>query len=353
MNNLNQIADSLTPEQIITLVTELGADRYVETDGYVLFPTICHNVDPSDAQMKLYYYKKNKRFHCYTECGDTFNIFTLFKRRYDLLQIEYNFYTDIVLKVKSLSPIQNVTKGFQNKYVSKMTKYDKQEVDVDIPHLNPGILDVYSFFPTPEWLNDGISVESMREYNIKFSIDENKIIIPHYNEEGYLIGIRGRALNPEDLAKGKYMPVYIEGKLKAHPLGYNLYGLNYVRGNIKRKQIAIIGEGEKFALQYNTMFGHSENIAVAACGSNISNYQIDLLLKAGVKKILVAFDKEGETWDERQTRYKKLFNLCERFSYKCQMGFIFDSKNLLRLKESPTDRGKETFLELYKGAIWL
>ena len=35
------------------------------------------------------------------------------------------------------------------------------------------------------------------------------------------------------------------------------------------------------------------------------------------------------------------------------MGFIYDAKNLLRLKESPTDRGKEIFLELYKGAIWL
>ena len=313
MNDLNQIADSLSSEEIIKLVTELGADRYTETETYILFPTICHNADPTDAQMKLYYYKKNKRFHCYTECGDTFNIFTLFKRRYDLLEIDYNFYTDIVLKIKEHSNLSIPNQGFQNKYVSQMSKYDKQEIKMEISHLNPGILDIYSFFPAPEWLDDGISVESMLAYNIKFSIDENKIIIPHYNEEGYLIGIRGRALNPEEIAKGKYMPVYIEGKLKAHPLGYNLYGLNYVKGNIKRKQIAIIGEGEKFALQYNTMFGHNENIAVAACGSNISNYQIDLLLKAGAKKILIAFDKEGATWEERQARYKKLYNLCSKF----------------------------------------
>lgn len=353
MNDLNQIADSLTPEQIITLVTDLGADRYNETDNYILFPTICHNVDPAEAQMKLYYYKRNKRFHCYTECGDTFNIFTLFKRRYDLLGIEYNFYIDIVLKIKGLAPDSKSTKSFQNKYVSKMSKYDKQEIDVNIPHLNPGILDVYGFFATPEWLEDGISVEAMKRYNIKFSIDENKIIIPHYNEEGYLIGIRGRALNPEDIVKGKYMPVFIEGKLKAHPLGYNLYGLNLVRGNIKRKKMAIIGEGEKLPMQYDTMFSHNENVAVAACGSNISNYQIDLLIKSGAERILIAFDKEGETWEERQARYKKLYNLCNKFSYKCQMGFIYDSKNLLELKQSPTDRGKETFLKLYKGAIWL
>ena len=61
MSNLSELANSLTPEDIIKLVTELGADRYIETDNYIQFPTICHNVDPSEAKMKLYYYKKNKK----------------------------------------------------------------------------------------------------------------------------------------------------------------------------------------------------------------------------------------------------------------------------------------------------
>ena len=353
MSELVELANSLTPEDIIELVTELGADRYVETDAYILFPTICHNEDPADAKMKLYYYKKNKKFHCYTACGDNFNIFSLFERRYKLLGIEYNYYQDIVLKIKARGKIVSTPKEFQNKYVSVMDKYDKKEIKVDIPHLNPSLLNIYTFNATPMWLDDGISEEVMRKYNIKFSIDENKIIIPHYNEEGFLIGVRGRAINPEDIAKGKYMPVYIEGKIRAHPLGYNLYGLNFVRGNIRRKKMAIIGEGEKLPMQYDTMFGHDENIAVAACGSSLSNYQIDLLIQSGAEKILIAFDKEGKDWEEQQTYYNKLLNLCKKYSYKCKMGFIYDSKNLLELKQSPTDRGKETFLKLYKGAIWL
>ena len=353
MSELVDLANSLTPEDIIELVTGLGADRYVETDTYILFPTICHNEDPSDAKMKLYYYKKNKKFHCYTSCGDNFNIFSLFERRYKLLGVEYNYYQDIVLKIKARSKVTPVAKEFQNKYVSVMDKYNKQEIQVDIPHLNPALLNIYTFYATPMWLDDGISEEVMRKYNIKFSIDENKIIIPHYNEEGFLIGVRGRAINPEDVAKGKYMPVYIEGKIRAHPLGYNLYGLNFVRGNIKRKKMAIIGEGEKLPMQYDTMFGHEENIAVAACGSSLSSYQIDLLVQSGAERILIAFDKEGKDWEEQQNYYNKLLNLCKKYSYKCKMGFIYDSKNLLELKQSPTDRGKETFLKLYKGAVWL
>ena len=135
-----------------------------------------------------------------------------------------------------------------------------------------GLLNVFTFYPTIEWLNDGISVESMKTYNILYSISENKIIIPHYNLNGELIGIRGRALNEEDLILGKYMPVKIENITYAHPLGYNLYGLNFVKENVKKYKTAIIAEGEKSCLQYSTMFGQDRNIVVATCGSSFHKY---------------------------------------------------------------------------------
>ena len=71
---LKELVDSLTTERVIELVTEFGSDEYVDKGSYIVFKTICHNIDPADASMKLYYYKKNKKFHCYTECGDIFNI---------------------------------------------------------------------------------------------------------------------------------------------------------------------------------------------------------------------------------------------------------------------------------------
>lgn len=84
-----------------------------------------------------------------------------------------------------------------------------------------------------EWLDEGISEESLRLYNIRYCISQNKIIIPHYNKNGELIGIRGRALNDEDIEIGKYMPITIERHCYAHSLGYNLYGLNLVKDNLK------------------------------------------------------------------------------------------------------------------------
>lgn len=193
----------------------------------------------------------------------------------------------------------------------------------------------------------------MRLYNIRYCIEQNKIIIPHYDVDNNLIGIRGRALNEEDIAIGKYMPVQIEGRIYSHPLMYNVYGLNIVKDNIKKYRMAIIAESEKSPMQYATMFGKDKNICTACCGSALHSYQVELLTKAGAEKILVAFDKEGKTWEERDKYFNKLKSICERYKNKCKMGFIYDSQNLLELKESPFDKGPEIFKNLMKKGVWI
>ena len=51
--------------------------------------------------------------------------------------------------------------------------------------------------------------------------------------------------------------------------------------------------------------------------------------------------------------FNKLEKMCKQYKNYAEMGFIFDTKNLLNLKDSPTDKGKETFLKLYKEAHWI
>jgi|GEM_PF-2111551 hypothetical protein len=48
-----------------------------ENDVMIVYPTVCHNLDPADASPKLYYYKKDNIFKCYTECDQVFDIFQL------------------------------------------------------------------------------------------------------------------------------------------------------------------------------------------------------------------------------------------------------------------------------------
>ena len=48
------------------------------------------------------------------------------------------------------------------------------------------------------------------------------------------------------------------------------------------------------------MFGHHDNICVATCGSSLHDYQINLLIRAGARRILLAYDKEGATKKEAE-----------------------------------------------------
>ena len=149
------------------------------------------------------------------------------------------------------------------------------------------------------------------------------------------------------------MPVKIEGKFYAHPLGYNLYGLNIVKDNIKKFKMAIVAESEKSCMQYETMFGAENNIVVAACGSSFHKYQLDLLLEAGAERVLIAFDNEGTTQEEKFKYFEKLRNLCLKYQNYCVMGFVFDRSGLLKLKQSPFDCGPEVATKLLSKGVWL
>lgn len=351
MNNLTELANSLSDEKIIELMESLGSDCYKRSGNAIIFKTICHNHSADDASMKLYYYPKTHTFHCYTDCGETFNIFEMFKKRYELLHKKYDFYKDIVLKIGNTSPIKEKENFYQ--FYNSIYDTNNNNIEVHLPNLNKGLLNIYSFYPTTEWLSEGISEDIMRTYNILYSISENKIIIPHYDLKNNLIGIRGRSLNKEDEEIGKYMPIKIQGTIYSHPLGYNLYGLNLVKENIKRFKTAIVAEGEKSCLLYGSMFGQDKNIVVAACGSNFHKYQLDLLRQCGAERVLLAFDKEGETWEKQEKYFHKLKSICQRYSNYVTMGFIWDTSGLLQLKDSPFDRGKEVAAKLISKGVWL
>lgn len=351
--DFNEIIENLSDERVIELLGDLGCDEYINKDDCIIFKTICHNEAAEDGSMKLYYYKKNKRFVCYTECGCSFNIFNLFERRYNLLGINYNYYQDIILKINGGALTKKDNNGFIKKYESSYDRYKRNKSIIEFKKINPSILNIFTFFTTPEWLNDGISEEVMKRYNILYSIEQNKIIIPHYDIDNNLIGIRGRALNEDDIEIGKYMPVQIEQEIYSHPLSFNLYGLNNVKDNLRKYKIAIISEGEKGVLQYETMFGKDKNIVVASCGSTLHKYQIELLLSCGVERILLAFDREFENYKQREKYFNKLWSICNRYKNICKMGFIFDSHNLLDLKDSPFDKGKEVIKRLINEGVWL
>lgn len=324
----------------------LGADLVKETETYLIFPTICHNHNANEASSKLYYYKNNHLFYCYTEC-DALNIFQFLKTYYKTRNIEYDWYQDILEVVKNCTISKDIH-DFSIKREKYSDKYKKQQAPKLVEYPSE-LLQIFEKRYPVEWLNDGITRAAMDKFNILYSISQNKIIIPHYDIKGRLIGIRGRALNDWEVEAGaKYMPVQIEGKWYKHPLSLNLYGLNKTRVNIKRTGIVYLFESEKSTLQLEGF--NMLNCSAAVCGSNFNKYQLKLLMKyCRPKEIVICFDKEEEPGQDKY--FNKLYSICEKYKNYCNFSFIYDRENLLDMKDSPTDKGEEVFRQLLKRRI--
>ena len=338
-----EIISNLNTDSIIHLMTELGADRYDDREDFVIFPTICHNLESSEASMKLYFYKKNKMFVCYTECG-SMSIFKFLRTYYEERQIEYDWYQDIYEVVCNCSSFKQKEGFIKPVYKSLKERYSVARKEVQLPEYSPNVLDCFIKHYPPEWLNDGITKEAIDKFNISYSISQNKIIIPHYDIDGRLVGIRGRALNEWEVENvGKYAPIRIENTWYKHPLSMNLYGLNVNRKNIRAHGLCFLFESEKAVMQMESF--HLPNCSVAVCGSNFNKYQLNILMKTcAPHEIILCFDKEELPGEDKY--FNKLWNICQKYKNYCNFSFVYDREGLLDLKDSLTDKGEETFIKL-------
>ena len=341
MIDYEQIVKDLKDEEVIRLMYELGADRHEETDNYIIFPTICHNENATEASMKLYYYKDTHLLYCYTEDGPM-SIYKFLENYYKTRNIEYNWGQDILKVVFQCSAATELTTKETIFKQSLKDKYRKRQ-SIQLAAYSPNVLESFVKQYPIEWLEDNISAGAMDKYNIRYSISQNKIIIPHYDINNRLVGIRGRALNESEIAYAKYAPVKIEDIVYKHKLSLNLYGLNHNWKNIKELGICYIAESEKAVLQ-SELFGE-KNCTVAICGSSLNIYQIKLLMQhCQPKEIVLCLDKEELPGEDKY--FYKLWDMCSKYKLYTNMSFIYDRENLLNLKDSPFDRGRNIFIFL-------
>lgn len=236
------IIEQLDIEKIKDLLDQMDIP-YQEKESYLVMPTVCHNEDADEASWKLYYYKNNHIFYCYTNC-QSMSIFKFLKNYYETRNQDFDWYEDIYKVILDCSNYKQIDGFAPKKYKSIRNMYSAPK-HIKLPTYPNGIINCFIKYYPVEWLNDRISKQAMDKFNIRFSTVQNKIIIPHYNVDNELVGIRGRALDKWEVGNiGKYMPVQIEGKWYSHPLSLNLYGLNMTKDNIRDKGICFLFESE-------------------------------------------------------------------------------------------------------------
>lgn len=350
--NAKEVLEIITTEDTINIMCELGSamPRSV-SDGY-LFQSICHN-GPGEGKYKLHYHEKTKTFFCYTHCGNLSNIFNIVMKVLDCTFSEAFKYvcTKLSLQISSSLKYGFDEDKIDNSFIRKFKIEEEEHLEIIIR--DPKTLNRYWELYHHTWIKDHISVDVMKIFNIRFDISENRIIIPHYDINGNLIGIRARHLEKRMIDAGKkYMPITIGDTLYNYPTSMNLFGLNINKENISKHKKIIIGESEKFVMQHKSFY--NESIAAALNGSSLSKIQIQILRDLGVENIILALDKEF-TNEEEEELYKTKIN--KGFISKLQPYFgieiIWDTEDLLEFKDSPLDKGKEVWEKLHSKRIIL
>lgn len=345
MIDYRTIIENLDCDAVINLMTKLGADRYREERTYIIFPTICHNECAEDASLKLYYYKDSKRFVCYTQC-DSMTIFDFLCHYYETREINYDWVRDVVEVARTCSPFGELD-GFQPPKYERLTdRFGRINRKVNLPVYDEKVLDVFSDYHPPEWVEEGITDSAMDKFGIKFSVPQNKIIIPHRDINGNLVGIRGRALDPWEVENlGKYMPVQIEQTWYKHPLSMNLYGLYENQANILKSGVCWVFEAEKSVLMCEGYYPNS--CALAVCGSSLNKAQLNLIMEyCAPREIIICFDNEEQKG--KQVYFDKLYHMCKKYKNYTNFSFIYDREGLTAAKDSPIDKGPEVFEELLR-----
>lgn len=359
------IKNNLSIHQIADLVTSFGANPTFKNDEVLMMETICHNQIGESHGQKLYYYDNTKLFKCYTECDTTFDIFELVCKVKKIQNYEdWSLYRAIcfVAGTFGFAPTAEANDGLLAtaedlrilNYYDNLNK-NRDDIIFDYKVYDEKILDCLPFIPSIDWLREGITIDTMKRYGIKYYGTEHKIVIPHYDYKNNLIGIRGRTLVREEAELfGKYMPLKINGVMYNHPLSYNLYGLNMNLENIRKAKRIFLFEGEKSVMLYDSFFGKENNIAVATCGHSVTLPQINLIKTlCDVDEIILAYDKQfqeiGDKDFEKDT--KLLTNLANKMNNYCVVSIMFDKFGKLDFKDSPIDKGKDTFEFLFANRI--
>ena len=364
--NKAEIKKQISLEQVFELLQDWGGDP--EYTGFgILSATICHN-PPGEGSRKLYYYDNEEGglFRCYTGCNDTFDVFDLAIKVADIQQNKRYDLNDAVRALAYRFGIidyidEDEQSGLDDwKIFNRYDRIDKIEVknyDVCLKNYDDVILSRFNYnVKIGPWLDEGMTQDVLTKATIGFYPGGDQITIPHFDKDGRFVGLRGRALNKEEAERfGKYRPLRVNGELYNHPLGMNLYNLNNSKDNIQKIEKAIVFESEKSCLLYQSYFGTENDISVACCGSNISAYQIHMLIAAGAKEIIVAFDRQFQALGDKEHKhqianFRKLFT---KYKNYVNISFINDRHMITSYKASPIDEGPDKFLQLFKERVIL
>lgn len=361
----NLLYKTMTIEDYETIMRRLKIPYPIKSNEEVwMYKSICHNVNPNDCKNNLAFYTANKSYYCFSECQVSYNLVTLLEKRFNLIGEPKTRFQCVKWICEQLNiPFNfkesNVQKSNTNKYdwQSNLGKYIRiQNGESELKTYDKSVLKFFEEEYHQSWINDYISVQSMEKYQIKYYPYHDSIIIPCFREDGELCGIRERFLNPNSTVK--YLPLsMLNGDSYEFPVNKTLYGLNYNGENIRYYKKVVLGEAEKFTMQCDSYFG-CKNYSVSLYGKSMSMTKVRKILEFEPNEVIIALDfdydnvyedeESGTFTKEFESFYKNVHRIGAYFKPYCKVTALV-SYSGHKKNDSPTDGGKERYLELFNN----
>ena len=198
--------EKLTIQDYHNIMRKLGANYNGSR-----FNTICHNVD--GGKYNLAFNEDDKYFTCFSECGCSYSLLSLVKKRREIIGepcstyrsmkwiceqcgIDFNFKEEV-------KEVNNNIYNWQN-----LLRYTKEHKCSENKIYSNSILSELEDCIYLPWIDEGITEEIQEKYQIKWYNRTQQVVIPVRNINGDLTGLHCRNTNPDLIADGmKYIPL--------------------------------------------------------------------------------------------------------------------------------------------------
>ncbi len=225
-------------------------------------------------------------------------------------------------------------------YIFKKVKRHQCIVNQDMPIYDEEILKEYIKLPWINWIKEGIMPFACDRFNIGYSYDHKRVVIPERKWDGgddEYVGIMGRTIIPmyDMLDIPKYYP------LKKFSKGLNIYGLNENYKSIQEAGYCVVFESQKSVLK---RYSRKDGTGAAIGNCEITEEQVKILIGLNVE-ICICLD-EGITLNH-------IRNECEKFYNIRHVSYIYDTWGLLKKgsKDSPADLPDKQYRFMFKHRV--
>ena len=353
--DVKKLKKSLSLAHHKQIMQALGIPSYSENSTQIVYYTGDKNVDSYKGSPKLYFYKDTSIYVGMT-AGRSYDIISLTQTRLSLLKQPCSFLDacQFILDTTNINPdsISRIKKDDHvydwsnlerfirvRKYGNQLSEYNRNIIDT-LPPLYP-----------QAWIDEGISEETMDKYQIRYYERCNQTVIPCFDDEARLVGVRVRNWDKDRVEQAKYMPlVTLDGQCYKFNTNQVFYGINYNKPEIERTGKVIIVESEKAVMKLDTYMGR-HNIALGMYGSNLGIQRRNQLLKMGVNTVSYVVDndfigQDDEFFEQWREKIRHFIKLWDGF---CRVEIVWDNLGLLGPKENATDRTKEVWEQLWEN----